>query len=178
MNLVEVGDFGQWRIDWQPGETPSDVQPVIPETNVWHKVKPGDTLTALASAYGTSVQAIAALNPDLITDVNHIEVGWAAAAETGPTRRSGGYVAGGGQSSHAAQHLACGVSASFAAVMGAPHCSHQPKRPAPSRASAASISASASRSATARRKTALTRRRAAQRASGELLASAASRASW
>ena len=43
---------------------------------VWHKVKPGDTLSALAAAFGTTVDAIAALNRDLITDVNHIEVGW------------------------------------------------------------------------------------------------------
>lgn len=76
VNLVEVGDFGQWRVGWQPGDTQSDVHPVIPESNVWHKVKPGDTLTALAAAYGTSVPAIAALNPGLITDVNHIEIGW------------------------------------------------------------------------------------------------------
>ena len=76
VNLVEVGDFGQWRVGWQPGDTQSDVHPVIPDANVWHKVQPGDTLSALAAAYGTSVQAIAALNPGLITDVNHIEVGW------------------------------------------------------------------------------------------------------
>jgi hypothetical protein len=39
-------------------------------------VKPGETLSALAVAFGTTWQASAALNPDLITDVNHIEVGW------------------------------------------------------------------------------------------------------
>ena len=42
----------------------------------WHKVKPGDTLAALAAAYGTTVQAIAALNAGLITNVNVIDVGW------------------------------------------------------------------------------------------------------
>jgi len=75
-NFTDAADFGQWRIGWRPGDAPSDVHPVIPQTNVWHKVKPGDTLSALASAFGTSVQAIAALNRDLIKDVNHIEVGW------------------------------------------------------------------------------------------------------
>ena len=68
--------FGQWRIGWRPGDEPSDVQPVTPTTQVWHKVQPGDTLSGLARAYGTTVQAIAALNPGLITDVDHIEVGW------------------------------------------------------------------------------------------------------
>ena len=38
-------------------------------------MKPGDTLAALAVAYGTTVQAIAALNPTLITDVSAIDVG-------------------------------------------------------------------------------------------------------
>lgn len=75
-NFTNAADFGQWHVGSQPGGTPSDVHPVIQETNVWHKVKPGDSLSALASAYGTSVQAIAALNPNQITDVNHIEIGW------------------------------------------------------------------------------------------------------
>ncbi|HEY2442032.1 MAG TPA: LysM domain-containing protein, partial [Streptosporangiaceae bacterium] len=75
VNLCDVSDFGQWRIDWRPGDTSSEV-PVIPGTDVWHKVKPGDTLSALAMAYGTTVDAIAALNPGLIEDVSHIEVGW------------------------------------------------------------------------------------------------------
>jgi LysM repeat protein len=53
------------------------VHPVIPGGNqAWHEVKPGDTLGALAVACGTTPQAIAALNPGLIKDVNHIEVGW------------------------------------------------------------------------------------------------------
>lgn len=50
--------------------------PKLPATQVWHTVKPGDTLSALAAAYGTTVQAIAALNPGLITNVNVIDVGW------------------------------------------------------------------------------------------------------
>jgi nucleoid-associated protein YgaU len=76
VNFTESGDFGQWRIGWRPGDTPSHVHPTIPNGKVWHKVKPGDTLSALAAAFGTTVEAIAALNRDLITDVNHIEVGW------------------------------------------------------------------------------------------------------
>jgi LysM repeat protein len=52
------------------------VTPKLPATQVWHTVKPGDTLSALAAAYGTTVQAIAALNPGLITNVNVIDVGW------------------------------------------------------------------------------------------------------
>lgn len=76
INYTDVGDFGQWRIGWQPGDPTPDRPPSLPGTHVWHKVKPGDTLSALARAYGTSVPAIAALNADLITDVNHIDVGW------------------------------------------------------------------------------------------------------
>jgi glycoside hydrolase-like protein/LysM domain-containing protein len=75
-SYTDVPDFGQWRIGWRPGDAPTTVHPVMRQTKVWHKVKPGDTLSALAAAYGTSVQAIAALNPGVITDVNHIEVGW------------------------------------------------------------------------------------------------------
>jgi Domain of unknown function (DUF1906)/LysM domain len=76
VNYADTDDFGQWRIGWQPGDPGTGGGPVIPTTQVWHKVKPGDTLTALAVAYGTSVQAIAALNPGLITDVDRIDVGW------------------------------------------------------------------------------------------------------
>jgi nucleoid-associated protein YgaU len=76
VNFCDASDFGQWRIGWRPGDVPSDVHPVTPTTQVWHKVRPGDTLSGLARAYGTTVQAIAALNPSLITDVDHIEVGW------------------------------------------------------------------------------------------------------
>ncbi len=75
-NFTDVGDFGQWRVGWRPGDMSAPVVPVIPDGRVWHKVKPGDTLGGIASAFGTSPQAIAALNPGLITDVNHIEVGW------------------------------------------------------------------------------------------------------
>jgi hypothetical protein len=77
VNDAAVDDFGQWRIGWQPGGHPDGaVTPELPAGQVWHKVKPGDTLTALAAAYGTTVQAIAALNPGLITDVDVIDVGW------------------------------------------------------------------------------------------------------
>jgi LysM repeat protein len=76
VNSADTDDFGQWRISWQPGAPGAGGVPAIPATQVWHKVKPGDTLTALAAAYGTTVQAIAALNPGLITDVNVIDVGW------------------------------------------------------------------------------------------------------
>ena len=77
VNDADVNDFGQWRVGWQPGGHPDgSVPPTLPATGVWHTVKPGDTLSALAAAYGTTVQAIAALNPGLIKDVSHIEVGW------------------------------------------------------------------------------------------------------
>lgn len=76
VNFTEAGDFGQWRTGWRPGDDSSHVKPTVPDSKVWHKVKPGDTLNALAAAFGTTVEAIAALNPGLITDVNHIEVGW------------------------------------------------------------------------------------------------------
>ena len=76
VNDASVDDFGQWRIGWHPGNPDTGVTPTLPAAQVWHKVKPGDTLAALAAAYGTTVQAIAALNPGLITDVNVIEVGW------------------------------------------------------------------------------------------------------
>jgi hypothetical protein len=77
VNVADVGDFGQWRVGWRPGDAVHEaVHPVIPGNKVWHKVKPGDTLGVLASAYGTTAEAIAALNPGLIKDVNHIETGW------------------------------------------------------------------------------------------------------
>jgi Domain of unknown function (DUF1906)/LysM domain len=76
VNDASVDDFGQWRVGWTPGHSDAVVTPTIPATQVWHTVKPGDTLAALAAAYGTSVEAIAALNPDLIADVSFIEVGW------------------------------------------------------------------------------------------------------
>jgi hypothetical protein len=77
VNDAAVDDFGQWRIGWQPGGHPDTaVTPELPAGQVWHKVKPGDTLAALAAAYGTTVQAIAVLNPGLITNVDVIDVGW------------------------------------------------------------------------------------------------------
>jgi hypothetical protein len=76
VNEADIADFGQWRIGWRPGDPGAGGTPWLPETGVWHKVKPGDTLAALAAAYGTTVQAIAALNPTLITNVNVIDVGW------------------------------------------------------------------------------------------------------
>jgi Domain of unknown function (DUF1906)/LysM domain len=75
VNYADTDDFGQWRIGWQPGNPDTGMTPTMPATQVWHKVKPGDTLAALAAAYGTTVQAIAALNPGLITDVDVIDVG-------------------------------------------------------------------------------------------------------
>jgi hypothetical protein len=75
VNFADVNDYGQWRTGWRPGDMPPG-NPDIPEGRVWHKVQPGDTLGALAHTYRTTVQGIAALNPDLIKDVNHIEVGW------------------------------------------------------------------------------------------------------
>ena len=76
VNEAYIADVGQWRIGWRPGDQGAGGTPWLPATGVWHKVKPGDTLAALAAAYGTTVQAIVALNPTLITNPAHIEVGW------------------------------------------------------------------------------------------------------
>ncbi|MQN00507.1 MAG: LysM peptidoglycan-binding domain-containing protein [bacterium LCO1.1] len=43
---------------------------------VWYTVKSGDTLSAIARKYGTSVAAIQKLNPTLIKNVNLIITGW------------------------------------------------------------------------------------------------------
>ena len=43
---------------------------------VYYTVQSGDTLSAIAGRYGTSVEAIQRLNPDRIRNVNVIEVGW------------------------------------------------------------------------------------------------------
>lgn len=43
---------------------------------VWYTVKSGDTLSAIARKYGTSVSAIQKLNPTLIKNVNLIITGW------------------------------------------------------------------------------------------------------
>lgn len=43
---------------------------------VWYMVKSGDTLSAIARKYGTSVSAIQKLNPTLIKNVNLIITGW------------------------------------------------------------------------------------------------------
>lgn len=43
---------------------------------VWYTVKSGDTLSAIARRYGTSVSAIQKLNPTLIKNVNLIITGW------------------------------------------------------------------------------------------------------
>jgi hypothetical protein len=76
VNYTDVDDFGQWRLDWTPA-TNGGAQPIIPaDEQIWHKVKPGDTLNALAARYGTSAGAIKALNAGLIHNINHIEVGW------------------------------------------------------------------------------------------------------
>lgn len=45
-------------------------------TYVYYTVKSGDTLSAIANKYNTSVAAIQKLNSSLIKDVNHIETGW------------------------------------------------------------------------------------------------------
>ena len=41
-----------------------------------YTVKSGDTLSAIAVKYGTSVSAIQRLNPSVIRNVNLIQVGW------------------------------------------------------------------------------------------------------
>ncbi len=76
MNYTDAADFGQWRIGWKPDDPTSHMSPTMPDTQVWHKVKPGDNLWTLAKVYGTTVDAIVALNRDLIRNPNHIEVGW------------------------------------------------------------------------------------------------------
>ena len=43
---------------------------------VWYTVKSGDTLSAIARKYGTTVAAIQKLNPTLIKNVNLIITGW------------------------------------------------------------------------------------------------------
>jgi nucleoid-associated protein YgaU len=42
----------------------------------YYTVRSGDTLSAIARKYGTSVGAIQKLNPTLIRNVNLIQVGW------------------------------------------------------------------------------------------------------
>jgi hypothetical protein len=76
VSTAQVDDYGQWRHGWKPGDPAPVSPPSFPAGQVWHKVKPGDTLSALARAYGTTPAAIKALNPDLITDINQITVGW------------------------------------------------------------------------------------------------------
>jgi lysozyme len=43
---------------------------------VWYTVRSGDTLTAIAGKYGTTVFSIQKLNPSLIKNVNRIQAGW------------------------------------------------------------------------------------------------------
>lgn len=43
---------------------------------VYYTVRSGDTLSAIAVKYGTSVSAIQRLNPSVIRNVNLIQVGW------------------------------------------------------------------------------------------------------
>ena len=52
VNDAYVADYDQWRIDWRPGDPGAGGTPSLPATGVWHKVRPGDTLAALAVAYG------------------------------------------------------------------------------------------------------------------------------
>ncbi len=46
------------------------------EKEIYYTVKAGDTLSAIARKYGTTVSAIQKLNPTLIKNVNLIYVGW------------------------------------------------------------------------------------------------------
>lgn len=48
----------------------------IPQTKIFYKVAKGDTLSAIAKRYNTTVAAIQRLNPDLIKNVNLIKTGW------------------------------------------------------------------------------------------------------
>lgn len=48
---------------------------VSPE-KIYYTVKPGDTLGRIAKRYNTTPEAIQALNPDKIKDINMIRVGW------------------------------------------------------------------------------------------------------
>ena len=45
-------------------------------TAVWYTVRSGDTLSAIARKYGTTVSAIQKLNSKLIRNVNLIRTGW------------------------------------------------------------------------------------------------------
>lgn len=46
------------------------------QSAVYYTMKRGDTLSAIASKYGTSVSAIQKLNSSLMKNVNLIQVGW------------------------------------------------------------------------------------------------------
>ncbi len=46
------------------------------QSAVYYTVRPGDTLSAIAQKYGTTVSRIQKLNPALIRNVNQIQVGW------------------------------------------------------------------------------------------------------
>ena len=46
------------------------------KTAVWYTVRSGDTLSAIARKYGTTVSAIQKLNPTLIKNINLIITGW------------------------------------------------------------------------------------------------------
>ena len=48
----------------------------VNQSAVYYTVKRGDTLSVIASKYGTSVSAIQKLNSSLIKNVNLIQVGW------------------------------------------------------------------------------------------------------
>ena len=52
---------------------------------VTYKVKPGDTLWAISRKYNTTPEAIQALNPSLIKDVNKICAGWTIVVSGDPT---------------------------------------------------------------------------------------------
>ena len=52
------------------------VNELVRPAATYYTVKAGDTLSAIAWKYGTSVSAIQRLNPTLIRNVNVIQVGW------------------------------------------------------------------------------------------------------
>ena len=52
------------------------VNEILEPKAIYYTVKRGDTLSAIAGRYGTTVSSIQRLNATLIKDVNLILVGW------------------------------------------------------------------------------------------------------